>query len=230
MDTKELGLYEKQISVLEGQATEVVIETMEEYLATVDMSAKLEEIGSKIKAQKESITKPANETLKNTRKLFKPVEDKIENAQAILNKKILAYNKKVNEAAVVQENKIADRVERGTLKEETAEKKIDAIARVGKTTQGNMGSVQIKKVMKVRIPELDAIEALEAEVEKKNLVKEEADKLIREGTFAIRLKGELPREYLKPDEVAIRRDALGGKEIPGAEVYPDDVVSNIKNK
>ena len=35
----------------------------------------------------------------------------------------------------------------------------------------------------------------------------------------------LPREYLIPDEVAIRRDALGGKTIPGVEVYEEETIA-----
>jgi len=35
----------------------------------------------------------------------------------------------------------------------------------------------------------------------------------------------IPREYLVPDMVAIRRDALGGKQIAGVEVYEDETVA-----
>ena len=35
----------------------------------------------------------------------------------------------------------------------------------------------------------------------------------------------LPRAYLKPDEVAIRRDALSGIAIPGVEVYEEEQVA-----
>jgi hypothetical protein len=35
----------------------------------------------------------------------------------------------------------------------------------------------------------------------------------------------LPREYLIPNEVVIRRDALGGKQIPGVEIYDEEVIA-----
>lgn len=35
----------------------------------------------------------------------------------------------------------------------------------------------------------------------------------------------LPREYLIPDTVLIRKDALAGKEIPGVRVYEEEVIS-----
>lgn len=38
-------------------------------------------------------------------------------------------------------------------------------------------------------------------------------------------KSKLPREYLIPDEVKIRADALKGVEIPGVRVYEEDAVT-----
>ena len=38
-------------------------------------------------------------------------------------------------------------------------------------------------------------------------------------------KSKLPREYLTPDMVSIRRDALGGKSIPGVEVYEEESIA-----
>lgn len=37
----------------------------------------------------------------------------------------------------------------------------------------------------------------------------------------------IPREYLVPDMVAIRRDALGGKAIAGVEVYDDETIASV---
>ncbi len=195
MDTKELSIFKGQISKIETQALEIKIEDNEDYLATIDISNKLKEIGSKIKDTKESITKPLNEGLKNARNLFKPVEEQFEKAQIIVNSKILTYNQKVRKEAEEQEAKIAADLESGKIKKlETAEKKIGAIERVEKTTEGKAGAVQVRKLKKVRITDANL----------------------------------LPREYLIPDEVAIRRDVLGGKNIPGVEIYEEETLANIK--
>ena len=187
-EKQEVATLKTQVTKLESQVVSVTIESPEDYVIAVDLVSKLKDIGSRIKTTKESITKPLNESLKNIRSLFAPVEEKYEEAERIIKTKILAYKKKVDDEAKKEEAKIASRVEKGTLKLETAEKKIESIQRVDTTTKGKVGEIQVRKIKKVRITN----EAL------------------------------IPREYLVPDMVAIRRDALGGKIINGIEVYEEE--------
>jgi len=188
---KEVIVLKAQVSKLETKANSITITNQEEQTDAIDIVSKLKDTYSQIKEKKEQITKPLNEALKNARNLFAPIEEQFKTAEAIIKGKLLAYAQKVNAEAQAKEQKIADRVEKGTLKLDTAEKKLDEIERVEQTTHGNVGSVSIKTIKKVRITN----EAL------------------------------LPREYLVPDEVKIRRDALGGKVIPGVEVYNEEILA-----
>lgn len=188
---KELVALKGQISKQENQANAISIETQEDYTAAVDLVAKLKETGSIIKNKKESITKPLNESLKQVRSLFAPIEAQFANAETIIKGKLLAYKRKIDEEARAKEAKIAEKVESGKMKLETGEKKLGQIERVENTTRGKVGEVQIRKIKKVRITDEAAI----------------------------------PRNYLVPDMVAIRRDALGGTAIPGVEVYEEESVS-----
>ena len=176
---------------MEAEAVGLVIETKEEYKAAVDLVFRLKEKGSKIKNIKESVTKPLNEALRNYRALFAPAEERQEKIEEIVKGKILAHKRKVDELARQEELKIANRVEKGTMRLDTAEKKIENIVRVEQTTRGYVGEVQIRKIKKVRITN----------------------------------EANIPREYLVPDMVAIRRDALGGKEIPGVEVFEEEGIA-----
>lgn len=190
-DTKELATLKGQVTKLESQATALIIETPEQYASAADLVAKLKETGSQIKNKKESITKPLNEALRNARSLFAPIEDAFANAEAIVKRKLLEYKKKKDAEAAAEEAKIAARAEKGTIKLETAERKIGEIERVDTTTRGKVGEVQIRKVRKVRITN----EAV------------------------------IPRQYLVPDMVLIRKDALGGIAIDGVEVYEEETVA-----
>lgn len=176
---------------IENTVGSLTIETQEDYAQAADVVAKLKELGSSIKDTKEAITKPLNESLKNIRTLFKPIEDQFENAEMVVKSKILAYKKKVDEEARAKEAKIAEKLEQGKMKLETAEKKMDAIERVEQTTRGKVGEVQIRKVRKVRITD----------------------------------ETKIPRQYLVPDMVAIRKDALAGVPIDGVEVYEEETVA-----
>lgn len=192
IETKELAPLKAQVSKLESQANSVQIVTAEDNATAIDLVGKLKEAGSLIKNKKESITKPLNESLRNVRELFAPIEKQFAAAESIVKTKLLDYKRKKDAEARAEEAKIAARVEKGTMKLETAEKKIDNIERVDTTTRTEKGhEVQVKKIRKVRIVDATA----------------------------------LPREYLIPDEVLIRKDALGGKVIAGVEVYEDEVIA-----
>lgn len=188
---KWLTEFRSEVSAVERKADAIEITKSEEYANAVDIVAKLKEIGSKIKEKKESLTKPLNEALRNARELFAPLEMQFSNAEGIIKGKLLDYKRKKDEEARIEEARIAARVEKGTLKIETAERKMEAVERIDTTTRGDVGEISIRKIKKVRIVNESLI----------------------------------PREYLQPDMVAIRRDALGGKAIAGVEVYDEEVVA-----
>lgn len=157
IDTKELAPIKAQVSKLENQATAVTIESQEGYESAIDLVSKLKETGSEIKNKKESITKPLNEALRNVRDMFRPIEDQFANAERIIKNKLLDYKRKKDEEARAEEARVAARVAKGTMKLETAEKKMDSIERVENTTRGQVGQVQIKKIRKVRITNQDEV-------------------------------------------------------------------------
>lgn len=190
-DEKRLSVIKGFVTKLENQANEIVIDSKESHRGAVDLVATLKDTGKRIKAEKESITKPLNDALRNARALFKPIEDQFIEAEKIIKGKLLEYTKKINEEARKKEEAIAKRVEKGTLKVETAEKKISEVEKVDNQTSGEVGKVQIKKVKKVRIVN----------------------------------ESDIPREYLVPDLVKIRKDALAGKEIAGVEVYEEETIA-----
>jgi len=188
IENKELTPLKAQISKLENQANEMEIKTADDYVLAIDIGTKLKEIGSQITNKKESITKPLNESLRNVRDLFRPLEEQYEKAGDIIKRKLIDYKRQRDAEVKAEEAKIAARAEKGTLKIETAERKMDEIVRVDNTTRGKVGEFQIRVNRKVRITN----EAL------------------------------IPRDYLVPDMVLIRRLALDGTIIPGVEVYTEE--------
>lgn len=190
---KELAIIEENISTMESKANALEITDENSYKEAIDFGKQVKDYGSNITKLKKAITDPANEILKTARAMFKPVEDKYNKSLDLVKVKCLDYKKKIDEKAREEEQKIANRVEKGTMKMETAEKKMAEINRVEKTTQGNIGRAQSRILKKVRI-----IEGRE---------------------------NDIPREYLVPDMVKIRKDALDGKDIPGVEVYNEEIIS-----
>ena len=151
IETKELTVLKTQVSKLENKANEISITTPEENASAIDFKAKLRDMGKVIRDRKEEITKPLNEALRSARDLFAPIEEQFETAENIVGRKLLDYKQKVDAEAREKEAKIAKQVEQGRLKIETAEKKLEQVQRVEKTTQTDHGRVQFRKIKKVRI-------------------------------------------------------------------------------
>lgn len=90
----------------------------------------IKEIKKVVKDKKESITKPLNEALKNTRDMFKPIEDKTDVIEKYLKDSILKYHQKL-----LNEQK---------RREEEAQKKIEEEQKKG----NGLNELNINKISK----------------------------------------------------------------------------------
>jgi len=95
---------------------------------------------------------------------------------------------------------------------EEARKKEEALAK--RVEKGTMKMETAEK-------KLDTIERVD------NTTKGDVGKVSIKKIKKVRIADEskLPREYLVPDMVLIRKDALGGKEIPGVEIYEEETLA-----
>src|SRR3990167_5492713 len=157
MIEKELVPLKAQVSKLENRANEITITTAEENATATELKAKLNETKKQIKERKEEITKPLNVALSSARALFAPIEEQFEKAESILARKLIAYKQKVEAETRVAEEKLAARVERGTMKLETAERKIESLPTVQKTVQTDHGQVQFRKIKRVFVTDENKI-------------------------------------------------------------------------
>lgn len=189
---KELVVIKSQISKAVAAANDLVIEKKEDLPKATDLLSKIKQVGKMIKEQKEKITKPANEIIKNARAFFSPVETQFAEAEKIVKDKMLAFNYKETEKAKIEEAKIEKKVETGKMSFEKAAEKIEAIT-PEKSIESKSGSAQFRTV--------------------KDVVIEDETKI--------------PREYLVPDMVKIRKVALAGVEIAGIKVIEKQVVAGI---
>jgi len=150
-ETKEIVALKGQVSKLVEQASEITIATAEDNAHATEIKAKLNETKKVIKARKEEITKPLNAALKSARDLFAPIESQYEEAESILATKLIGYKRKVEAETEAAAAKLAARVEKGTMKIETAERKIGELPTVQTTVQTEHGRVQFRKVKKMRV-------------------------------------------------------------------------------
>jgi len=150
-EDKEIALVKTQASKALTAATEMVIASPEDMTKATDVLSKIKSVGKMIKERKEAITKPLNEALASARGLFKPIEQNHEQAEKIIKDKMLAYQRKMDEAAEAERLRLAKRVEKGTMKAETAVAKMENIQEAPTTVQGAVGQVSTRIVKKYRV-------------------------------------------------------------------------------
>lgn len=193
-EEKEVAIIKRNASSAMTRAQELVIVDAASLEGGIDFLSKIKQVSGQIKTTKEAITKPLNEALKNARALFSPMEEQLISAESLVKAKIRNYSDEVEKKAREEEAKLAARVEKGTLRPETAERKAAEIEKVENKVEAKTGSVTFSMLRKVRIVD----------------------------------ETKIPRAYLVPDEVRIRKDALAGVVIPGVEVYEEKTVNALK--
>lgn len=151
VDVKELAPVKTRITKAESYANTLVIKTDDDQKKATIALSELNKIGDEVTKRKEEITKPLNAALKSARDLFKPLEAAHSEAVRIIKAKLIKYHDEKLAAEKKEQDKITARLEKGTLKPETAAKKLDEVAPVEKNIKTDVGALQYKKVPVARI-------------------------------------------------------------------------------
>lgn len=179
IETKEVEQYKGEIEKAEKYSTTLVIASKEDYQMALEEGKRVKEILDKIVSRKEEITKPLNASLKSIRELFKPFETAGENALSTIKNKMLAFTREEARKAEEAKQKLAERVERGTMKPETAVRKIEEMPEQAKTVQSETAKATTRTVIKYRVTDKSKIPlqfmepdmvAIKAEMRKGNKV------------------------------------------------------------
>lgn len=201
IDTKEVTVVKQQSNKALEAAQGLTISSPEEMTVATDHLSKMKTVAKMIKDRKEAITKPLSEALNSARDLFKPIEANLAEAERIVKSKMVTYQTKVEADAEAERLRLAKRVEKGTMKPETAVRKMEEIVEAPKSVQGKTGAMAFRNVKKVRFVDLATLKGPEI--------------------IQLALGG-----YLSWNEPLARKEALAGKAIPGAEVYEEKVVAS----
>jgi len=150
-EDKELKIVKSNTTKAVNASEALTIESQEDMASATELLSKINQTGDMIKARKEAITKPLNAGLKSARELFKPLETAQSEAKRIVSQKMIAYQNKVEEEERKAKAKLAARVEKGTMKLDTAVKKMEAIPETQNKVEAKSGSVTFKEV---RVPKV----------------------------------------------------------------------------
>jgi len=172
--------------------------------------------------KKESITKPLNEALKNTRSLFKPAEDKLSTIKVYLNSQILKYNQKLIAEQKEREAEALAKIREEEDKKRKAQEEADALK--AKTELTDEEKVKLQEAEVVANTEVDmskVVKKLDNTTHKIEQIRTRTVKrLLIENVELI------PRDYMLPNEALIKQDLMAGKVVPGTRIVEETIAVN----
>ena len=146
MENKELAPIEKDLSFLSKNLFYLKIKSHGDMTIATEVRTKVKRYEDSLKKQKESLTKPINESLKNIRAMFRPLEDKCEELLNEVDTKMKDYN--IRQQA--KQEAIANKLANEEISTSSALRQIEK-ASTEKTVITKSGSVTFVDVKKFEV-------------------------------------------------------------------------------
>ncbi len=198
MSNTNLTPIKRQVTTAVNRANDITIDSQESLASAADILKAVKDAGKVVKGEKEKITKPLNDALKNARDLFRPIEDDLKTGERIIKDKMVDYEAEIEAKRAAEAAKLEARVEKGTMRTDTAMRKMDDLETVDSTVKGAKGSVNFREVRKVKIVDPTKIPL-------KYLANEKVIDAIR---------------------AAVSTDVLNGTKVEGVEIVIEKVVAS----
>ena len=197
MNQKELTPIKAQVTKSVNRANDVIIDSPESLASATDILKAIKDAGKVVKTRKEEITKPLNDALKSARDLFRPIEADLATGERIIKDKMLDYTNEVEAKRAAEAAKLEARVEKGTMRTDTAMRKMDEIETVDSQVKGDNGSVQFRTVRNIRVVDPQKIP----------------------------LKYLMNEKVIAAISAAVRTDVLNGTKVDGVEIIEEKQVA-----
>lgn len=147
LPVKEVEQTSKQMMVLQADANDLTLKSPKDVEIGAALLETIKQAEKTVTTRKEEITRPLMRSLASVRDLFKPIELTLENAKKVVKAKVLAYQTIEEERIEKKKARIEARVDKGTLRVDTAMKKLEEVGTVTKSA----GKMQTRILTKVRI-------------------------------------------------------------------------------
>ncbi len=121
---KEIEQTNKSVASLQDQASRLTVESPDDAESAAKMLVSIKEWKKTITGRKEEITRPLMKSLASVRDLFRGAEGSLEAAEKTIKAKMLSFQALEDVKIAMIQDKITSRVEKGTMRADTAAEKI----------------------------------------------------------------------------------------------------------
>ncbi len=154
--TKQLTII-KKVDPLIIKAEELVVEDSAGLKEAIEVLSELNQWSDRVEEDRTKLTAPLNKTLKEINSRYKPLKDALELTVERLRARMSEYQGKALRARAELELRFGERVEKGSLKAETAVRRLDELGTVEKSIEGENGSVSFIELEKFAIEDLSLV-------------------------------------------------------------------------
>lgn len=189
-----ITIIEKEVNPIVATAQALVIKDAQGMSGAVELLSQVNKNLDRVSAEEDKVVKPMKEALKAEQGRWKPVKTMLEAARDALRSTMSKYQTEQNRIKAEAETKLAARVDKGTMKLETAVPKVAEIDTPAQSVETDAGMVKFRTVQKLVI------------------------------TSVV----DLPRQYLVPDEAAIKTALKAGIAVPGARLVEEQTPVNYR--
>lgn len=155
MIKKELNIskVEKEVSPIASEAFNMQIKNEEDKAKASEVLSRLNKWNDSVVKNREKITKPLNQALKEVRAGYKPLETMLEDAIKVVKGKIGEYQTHALEALKGEQERISGRVGSGSgyLKVDTAVRQIEGLDKPLQSVVTDNGEVKFRTVKKFEV-------------------------------------------------------------------------------
>ena len=194
---RDLSPYREQIANMMKEAMAITVENDESNSLAVELGTQAKKLNKTIEAEKKRIIEQPNDFIKSVRNFCKSFQDQLAKVEYTLKQKITTYQTKRE----LERRKAEEEARKAT---EALQKKINK--------EAQKAGVEAPKIEAPVMPEPPKVTRTDSGT----------SHIRKEWAFKITESWNIPREYLKVDEQAIRQAIKSGiREIPGIEIYQE---------
>ncbi len=136
----ELMVVREKIVGMKAAVEKIVVNSQETLAEASNIIKSVKDMAKAIKAKKDKYAEPAKAIIAEARETYDPLLKECESAEIVLKQKAGRYMQQEEAKRLEAERKLAARVEKGTLKPETAAAKLEAIPEAPKTVRTDQGA------------------------------------------------------------------------------------------
>jgi len=156
-EQQDLVVARERVGAMQAMVESFKVTTDEELAVVADKIKSIKQLAKGIKDFKDKFVAPAKAIIDQAKGTWDPLIKECDNQEIVLKERAKRYMLDKEEKRRAEEAKIAARVEKGTMKPETAMRKMEALPEASKTVRTDNGSglrMSKRKVAKIQDPSL----------------------------------------------------------------------------